>query len=444
MTRGLNYLNAVRLGLFSLGYGLTSALIGGTLNRIMAVEMGIAQSAVGLLFAAPLLIAPLRAWMGDYTDRHPVTGLRRVPYMIGGSALAGFGVVLAILLLTSGTPTALPVLAGVFAFFLLHEAGRNLAHNSFQALLAERFPDRQRPRAATLYEIVLLLGITIGAGGIGSALEPYNANALVGVTVGVSVATFVLSVIASLGSEPRVADRAAPVPSAPFGRALRQLILADRQVRLFFTLILLVALGTLAQDVLLEPYGAFVLGMPVDDTTGLTAFWGVGVIAAMLASGIVLIPRLGQIAVLRAGLALTIPVFAGVLLAGINGSVDLFRGMVLLMGLGTGLAGAGLLTSVLSFTTAARAGLLMGVWGFAMVLGRSLGGLFGGVIVDVLRAVGSSYLSAYGVVFVLEGALLIIALALTARIQVRAARVYHEGEPAYEGAIGAASIGSAG
>ena len=57
-------LNYIRLALFPIGYGLTGALIGGTLNRIMIADIGLPASLVGLFFAIPLIISPLRVWLG--------------------------------------------------------------------------------------------------------------------------------------------------------------------------------------------------------------------------------------------------------------------------------------------------------------------------------------------------------------------------------------------
>ena len=57
-------LDALRLAAFPLGYGITGALAGGTLNRIMVAELGLPLTLVGFLFALPLLEAPLRVWFG--------------------------------------------------------------------------------------------------------------------------------------------------------------------------------------------------------------------------------------------------------------------------------------------------------------------------------------------------------------------------------------------
>lgn len=424
------YFNAVRLAAFALGYGLTGALTGGTLNRIMVAEFGLPVSLVGLFFASSLFISPLRTWMGYRSDGHPVKGLRREPYMMLGAALSGIGIILAIVLLINTANSPLLLVMSVMVAFLIHEFGRNLSHNSFQALLSDKFSGHGRARAMTVYEIITLLGLVMGAGGIAGALRIYDPARLISVTIGVAIVTFGLSVFAALRNEPYDALTRTHIETArskSFRHILREIALEDRQVRLFFLLIVFVIVGTLAQDVLLEPYGALVLNMDVAETSRLTMYWGLGVMAAMLVSGVLLIRYLGQLMVLRMGLVMTIAVFLGVMALGAAGYADAFRLVVLVMGLGTGLAGAGLLTAIINFTTPVRAGLLLGVWGFAMVLGRSLGSLFGGVIVDILSLLtANNYWLAYGAVFTLEAVLLGVALVLTMQLQVNDSTAYQE------------------
>lgn len=439
------FINPLRLALFALGYGLTGALVGGTLNRIMVAELSLPISLVGLFFAAPLFIVPLRAWMGYRSDGHPIRGLRREPYIIVGAAFAGIGVIAAIILLLQLQPSPILLAAGVMIAFLIHEFGRNLSHNSFQALLADKFSDQARARAITLYEIVTLLGLIIGAGGIAASLRDYAPGKLISVTIAIAVVTFILSVVAALRNEKRseeIVQVSQTARAQPFMATLKQIAIGDKQVRLFFILIIFVIVGTLAQDVLLEPYGALVLNMDVEATSRLTMFWGLGVMAAMLASGLFLIKWLGHVNVLRIGLVMTIFVFAGVIASGMSGNTGMFRSLVMVMGLGTGLAGAGLLTSIINFTTVQRAGLLLGVWGIAMVAGRSIGSLFGGIIVDSVSVVtGGNHFVAYSVVFALEAALLVAALVMVTRLNVNESSAHHEEEVLdLEAATGAVSF----
>jgi len=413
-------LNNIRLAGFPLAYGMSGALIGGTLNRIMIADLDMPASLVAVFFTIPMLVSPLRVWFGYRSDGYPIMGRRREPYIVLGALLIGLGIVTVSSLITrlSG-PAALA--APVLLAFVIYGIGRNLGHNTFQALVSDRFSGRERTRAATLYEVATLLGMVMGSGIIGRALETYNPARLVVVAWWVALALLILALSAAIGQERYaiVAGGAAERARAiPFSTVLRQIVVADPQVRSFFLLVLFTFVGTLAQDVILEPYGALVLHMSVGETTRLTSFWGLGVLISMLLSGAFLLRRFGHLAVLRAGIIASILVFLGLIIAGFMGKPGLMKGMVFLMGLGTGLAGAGMLSAAISFTTRIRAGMLMGVWGVANLVGHAAGSLMGGTVVDLVRVTTGNNLAAYGTVFAFEILMLIVALFLSMRVSV--------------------------
>ena len=420
---------------FPLVLGLVGVFMTGTLNRVMIVELNIPATLVGLFLAVPLLFAPLRMWLGYRSDGFPLLGLRREPYIVIGALFSAAGVVAATTLaINAASLTALAVL-GLLVAFMGYGVGKHLSSNTFEALIADKFQGDGRSRAVTLFKIPMFVGIIGGAIMLGRLLEPFTNARLISVAFGVAALAFVLSGVAVLRQEPRgqqvrVASQRAAGTS--FRQTFRDLILRDRQARLFFIFVMLAIVGTQAQDILLEPFGALVLGMSVSETTRLTSYWGTGAILALGLAGGWLIKRFGYRAVLRVGLGANIAVFGGIVAAGALGSVGLFRGLVLVLGLGTGLAFAGALAAVIDFTTAIRAGFLMGVWGAASELGEAVGNLFGGAIVDTLRAATGDPLLAYGTVFVIEGLMLVGALVLLSRIDVRASvaldEARHEGD----------------
>jgi MFS transporter, BCD family, chlorophyll transporter len=420
-------LHLVRLGAFPVAYGLSGVLVGGTLNRVMIAELGLPATLVAALFALPLLVAPLRLWFGHRSDSHPLFGRRREPYLLLGALLIGAGVA-AIALATVRTADRLALFGPAAACaFLLYGVGRNLAHNTFQALVAEKFDGPGRARAVTFFEVVTLLGAVAGAGGLGRALEHYDPARLLAVANGVGVVVVLLALVAVPGQEDRGAGaaRAEEARRLPFGEVLRRYVLADPQVRRLFAVVICTFVGTLAQDVLLEPYGALVLGLSVGQTTRLTMFWGIGVLVAMLLAGVWLLRALGPLRLLRAGLLASVAAFTAVAAAGLAGGADQFRWLVLAMGFGTGLAGAGMLGCVVGFTTPVRAGLLMGVWGVANLLGHAAGSLLGGAVVDTVRLATGSALAAYSSLFLLEVALLLAAFGLTFRLDAGALAARH-------------------
>jgi BCD family chlorophyll transporter-like MFS transporter len=228
--------------------------------------------------------------------------------------------------------------------------------------------------------------------------------------------------------DPAMTARASQARQKGFGKSVREIVLADPQARLFFVLVLFTFIGTLAQDVLLEPYGALVLNMSVGDTTRLTAYWGIGVLVSMLIAGTLLLKWLGYKTVLRLGLASSLLTFVGLIVLGLNGNPAAFRPLVFVMGLGTGLAGAGLLTGVMTFTTPVRAGLLMGVWGMANLLGRAGGSLMGGAVVDLVQMATGNPFWAYATVFAVESFILAVAFGLTFPLDIEKALAQQEME----------------
>jgi BCD family chlorophyll transporter-like MFS transporter len=418
----------LRLAAFPVAYGLGGVLIGGTLNRVMIAEFGLPATLVALLFSIPLLLSPLRLWFGHCSDGHPIGGRRREPYMLLGALLIGGGVY-AIAWVTGRFAASLPVFAAAGAgAFLLYGVGRNLAHNSYHALVAEKFTGGRRARAMTLYEVATLLGAVVGAGLLGRAMEHYDPNRLLTVAGGVALVVVLLTFIAAPGQETGgvAVERAGRAREKPFAQVLRDYVFADPQVRRLFVVVIFTFTGTLAQDVLLEPYGALVLGMSVGQTTRLTMFWGLGVLVAMLLSGLLLLRWLGALRLMRIGLGLSIVVFSGVAAVGLAGAPESFRWLVLGLGFCAGLTGAGMLSSVVEFTTPERAGLLMGVWGMANMLGHAAGSLMGGVIVDTLRLATGSALVAYTGLFAFEVTLLVAALGLSLGLSPARTRVQAE------------------
>ncbi|MEJ5224433.1 MAG: BCD family MFS transporter [Anaerolineales bacterium] len=427
MEKMIRILSNVRLAFFPIAYALSGVLIGSTLNRIMIAELGYSATLVALFFAIPLMISPIRVWVGYRSDAFPIWGKRREPYIMFGALAIGLGIVAITNLITAGNTWA--ILLGVALSFVLYGLGRNISHNTFQALVADRYEGAARSRAATLYEVTTMLGMVMGAGIIKGALKIYEPERLVALALAVAGAVLILSILATIGQEARgkLTETAAEIArEVKFSEAFRKVILEDKQVRLFFIIVVLTFVGTLAQDVLLEPYGGLVLGMSVGETTGLTQYWGIGVLISMLACGLFLLKALGYMRVMRTGMLVSALAFVGPILAGVIGNAALFKGAVFIMGLGTGLAGAGMLSGALAFTTRIRAGMLLGVWGVANMTGHAFGSLLGGVTVDSVRALTGSPFLAYAAVFAMEIIFLVIALSLTFRLSMEEAQAQRE------------------
>lgn len=423
MNAGTRARTYIRMAAFPLGIGLSSVLMNSTLNRVMIVEQGLPASFVGLCFALSLLVSPVRVWLGYQSDTRLWWGMRRTPYILVGTLLSGVGMLCTTLLVLAMHTDNL-LLNGLLAVvvmlaFLAYGLGRHLASNTFEALVADTFHGPQRPRAVTLFKVAMFVGIIVTAVTLGILLDPFSPTRLAWIVVGMLLLSLLLTLLAVIRQErpgEHIQAAVAEARAVSFRTTITSVLWSDPHVRRFFVLVMLVIVGTLAQDVLLEPYGGLVLKMSPGETTRLTALWGAGTMLTMLVAGLGLIGRYGYLPVLRVGIVMNIVVFGGLIEVGAMQHRLAFQVLVFVLGLGSGLSAAGLLTAVIEQTTSARAATLMGVWGLAHESGEALGGLLGGSLVDLVRLLsgGNGWL-AYSTVFVLEAGLLLVALVLTGR-----------------------------
>ncbi|NDF06521.1 MAG: MFS transporter, partial [Betaproteobacteria bacterium] len=85
----------LRLSLFQISVGMALAMLIGTLNRVMIVELKVPAALVAVMIALPLLFAPFRALIGFRSDHHrSALGWRRVPFIWMGTLLqfGGFAI----------------------------------------------------------------------------------------------------------------------------------------------------------------------------------------------------------------------------------------------------------------------------------------------------------------------------------------------------------------
>ena len=149
--RGFNY---VRLAMLPLSLTVISILAGSVINRVMVVELGLPVTLAGLFIAIPLLIAPVRVWLGYRSDAYPLRGLRREPYIIVSAFLAGIGAAVAVVLVLNTNDLLSAGAIGILVALLVYGIGKNLANNTFQALIADKFEaGPKRSRAAHLHPL---------------------------------------------------------------------------------------------------------------------------------------------------------------------------------------------------------------------------------------------------------------------------------------------------
>ncbi|MFM7698749.1 MAG: MFS transporter, partial [Limnohabitans sp.] len=275
----------LRLSFFQISVGMALAMLIGTLNRVMIVELHVPASLVAVMVSLPLLFAPFRALIGFRPDHHRShLGWRRVPYIWMGTLLqfGGFAIMPFALLVLGGLGQAshAPVWVGHLGAglaFLLVGAGLHTTQTVGLALATDLAPVQDRPKVVGLMYVMLLIGIIFSSMLFGHLLENFTPGTLIRTVQAAAVMTICLNVIALWKQESRSRDRPPGVheEDPDFVSSFQLFCSGENAVRRLWA----IGLGTLAftmEDILLEPFGGEILGLSVSQTTYLTAFLASG------------------------------------------------------------------------------------------------------------------------------------------------------------------------
>lgn len=368
-SEGLTLLQLLRLGLFQVSVGMATVLLLGTLNRVMIVELSVPASIVALMIALPVVSAPFRALLGHKSDTHKSwIGWKRIPYLWFGSLwqMGGLAIMPFALIVLSGDQIHGPAWAGealAGIAFLMTGVGMHMTQTAGLALASDRATDETRPRVVALLYVMFLLGMAVSAVVLGWLLRDYDSIRLIRVVQGCGVATMVLNLVALWKQEKVRPMSAAEMAQTPpiFHEGWRDLMAGGTAGRL----LLVVMLGTMGfqmQDVLLEPYGAEILGLSVGSTTWLTAFNALGALLGFALAGRWM--SIGQDMFRMAGRGLLggVVAFLMVIFAAPLQSAALFYVGAFCIGLGAGLFAVSTLTAAMSLPE-------QGVAGRGLVLG---------------------------------------------------------------------------
>jgi BCD family chlorophyll transporter-like MFS transporter len=385
----------LRLSLFQFSIGLATALLVGTLNRVMIIELGVPAWWVALSVALPLVFAPLRALIGFRSDTHrSALGLRRLPYLwigslllFGGLAIMPFG----LLALSQPQPGMLWVSRiGAGLAFLLVGMGMQVTQTAGLALATDLATPETRPRVVALMYTMLLLGL-VGSGSLfGWLLADFSPLRLIQTVQGSAVLVVMLNLNALWKQEALNRERARQQSDeADFSAHWRSYIARPGVKRFLWT----VGLGTCAfnmQDIILEPYGGEILKLGVGATSLLTAISAAGALLAfglaarLLASGL----DAGRIAAL--GALLGMPAFAMVIFSAPLEAPYLFRFGAFLIGAGGGLFSVGTLTMAMDLQIGDSAGMALGAWGAVQATAAGASVAAGGVIKDMVGSLANT------------------------------------------------------
>lgn len=422
------FLKRLQLGLIHCAVAMTLVPINSTLNRVMIKELAISATLVAILASLPYLFSPIQVAIGSYSDRHPILGFRRTPYILAGLLLCVLGVIVSprvAFLMAENFPLGL--LAGILAFGAWG-MGYNLSAVSYLSLASELSGENERGKTIATMWFMMILSIILTAIGLSRMVDPYTPEALIRAFGSVAVVALLLGLLALIRLEPRSTVAVKGASENYTVREMTSAITANPVARVFFIYLLLLLAAILGQDVLLEPFGAEAFGMTVTQTTRITSIWGTFVLLAILAAGL-LEGRVSKRLVAQLGNSGALLGFIVIVVSGILINRTVFYTGVTLLGIGTGLSTVANLSLMFDLTVPGMVGLYIGAWGFSNALSRLVGSILGGVVRDVVTQVTGQPLSGYLIVFGIEALMLFVATIMLYQINVNAFRKQVEEPP---------------
>ena len=431
----------IRLGLFQMGLGIMSLLTLGVLNRLMIDELKIPGLVAAGAIAMHQFVSPARLWFGQLSDSKPLMGYHRTGYVWSGMALVAIVAFLALQVIWqlgdsyAQVGWALPTYGWVGALglmFVVYGLALSASSTPFAALLVDVSDEDNRSRIVSVVWSMLMIGIIVGAIISSSLLKQLGLDAPIEELRGTVNRLFViipslvvgLTVIATLrieGKYSRYANRstvASREDSITLGRALK-ILTSSPQTGIFFSFLLLMSISLFMQDAILEPYGGEVFGMKISETTRLNAFFGLGTLLGIAATGFLIVPRIGKKGTTRLGCILVAICLVGLILSGLTGLPMFLQMVLLLFGMGSGVLTAGAISLMLDLTAAETAGTFIGAWGLAQAMARGLSTVFGGGVLDLGRSLFDSPVLAYGSVFTVQAVGMLTALLLLNRVNIQ-------------------------
>ncbi|MCL1475445.1 BCD family MFS transporter [Argonema antarcticum] len=436
----LNLLAMLRLGLLQIGLGMMSVLVFGVLNRVLIRELGVPATLATVILALTLFVAPARVWFGQMSDTKPLWGYHRTGYIWIGAASLAIIAFIAVQVMwqvggslkaegwTSQTYGWTALLAFLFA---LYGVAVSACSTPFATLLVDVSDEDNRSQLVGIDWSMLMMGIIIGAITIGVLLKKLTLNAPIEdlqaainrlFTI-VPAIVFGLAMLATWGMEKkysRYALRSTLVnreEKITLDRAWR-ILTASRQTQVFFTFLVMMTLGLFIQDAVLETYGGDVFKMQVGETASLNAFWGTGTLFGLLAAGFLLAPRIGKRNTTKVGCVSVVVSLIWVVLSGFTHNSTFLLIALLLFGLCSGVATTGALSLMLDLTAAETAGTFIGAWGLAQAMARGVATIAGGALLDVGKKLFPDLVLAYGLVFVVQGLAMLLAVWYLGKVNV--------------------------
>jgi BCD family chlorophyll transporter-like MFS transporter len=411
-----------QLALIHTAVAMTLVPINSTLNRVMIYELGISKTLFTLLAITPYLLAPIQVAVGSFSDRHPIAGFRRTPYILAGLLLCVLGLVLSpqVAVLMSQNFT-LGVIVGILAFGAWG-MGYNLSAVSYFSLASELSGEKERGKTIATMFFMMVIGLIATGITLSRMVPTYTPEGLTRAFIIVAAAALILGLLGLFRLEPRSGMSSASAKADTYSlKEMTSVILANPVAKIFFVYLLLLLAAILSQDVLLEPFGAEAFGMSLEATSRIVSISSTFTLLAFIIAGL-LEGRMPKKAVAQAGNLGALAGFVLIIISGMLSSLSTFYLGLTLLGFGTGFSTVANLSLMFDLTVPEKVGLYIGAWGFSNGLSRLIGLLMAGIVADTATKITGSEMNGYLVVFGIEALMLLVASIMLLRIDVSSFR----------------------
>lgn len=247
-----------------------------SINRVAIVELGIPAVLMAFVIGVYTLFGPLQPVIGRITERYPILGYRRTPYLLLGALLGGlafpfFPQVLAAMQAGSATATALCLL--LFCAFGLAIA---MQANTFLDLVKDCTSEEARSRITTLTWTAQALAMAFWAWIFALFMQEYSLAQMQFLYCLSPLVMVGLTFLGAVGLETpltkaqRAELRRDPPPPVALLEPMREsmgVLGYNRHARLFFVFIVFSLLSVFLQDILQEIWAADLFAMSAGEST---------------------------------------------------------------------------------------------------------------------------------------------------------------------------------
>lgn len=433
----------IQFTLSKLGIAWMFALVTVNFNRVTIHELGITAVLIAVMIGLYPFFGPFQPMFRRITDRYPLFGYRRSPYlvigMVAGSLVFPF-LPTAAREMANGSTLALIAGFVLFFFFGLMIA---LMANTYLDLIAECTDEKKRAGVFAAAWTGQTAIIVVWAAIFGAIMPDYSferMQLLYGITPFVVTALAIASVWKlekRLGIAEVAAIQNMPASDGTMNSIRSSLLLTrtNPTARAFFAFITLTFLGIFTQDLIQEVWAGEVFGLRVGESAVFQQIFNGTVTVGMAFTGIFAaklfgmtkasdsLPMAKKKRIAYLGGSIAFASFIALAGASLTANMAMAQIVFVALGLGVGIFTFASVTMMSDMTVSGQTQQYLGLWSIAQAIGLGSSFILSGLLKTALIETGMFEPGAgYGAIFVIEGVFMLSCLLMLRGVSVEALR----------------------